>query len=391
MSRHAAGPRWRLHLDRLRQRVRSSMMEMLGATAILVLAAGAIVYAVQDSDTDLAGAATSAVPSASAEPGTSSSLEDDATPTDDATGTLDPAAQAEQVEQVEDEQAEVKKNVKKQKAKRQKREQKLREAVEGAALEESPEPAVFRVATFNLLGASHTSKGGNKPKYRSGESRTVGAIEALNANGISIAALQEFEITQKSAMRRNTSAWAFYSSGSEKARDAVAWRTDVFELVESGAGTIPYFRGNPVPLPWVLLRHRETGREIYAISLHNPVSNAKRGNNQKWRNVATAKEAALVNQFAATGRPVLLMGDFNEKAEAFCQVTRQAPVVAANGGTASPCSPPAKAGIDWIFGTYHTLDFSSYARIDAVRARGISDHPLIAATVTHAEDVPTDE
>ncbi len=259
----------------------------------------------------------------------------------------------------------------------------LARLAEEAAVPAQPPAAVFRPATLNVLGASHTARGGNKPGYGSGEARMNAALGLLNSNGVDLVALQEFEAVQKGAFNRITGgSWDFHS-GSARARDAVAWRTSTWELVEAGARNVPYFGGEIIPMPWVLLRHRETGREVYAMSLHNPTSNPRRGNNARFRAAATNIQIALARELGASGRPVLVMGDFNETGVAFCRVAG-AGLVAANGGSGSPCSPPRGMGIDWIFGL-GDLVFSSYARISGGRA---TDHPLVVSTATHGGPVP---
>ncbi len=259
----------------------------------------------------------------------------------------------------------------------------LARLAEAAAVPEQPPAAVFRPATLNVLGDSHTARGGNKPGYGSGTARMNGAVGLLNQHGVDLVALQEFELVQKGAFNRITGAsWDFHS-GSARARDAVAWRTATWELVEAGARNVPYFGGEIIPMPWVLLRHRETGREVYAMSLHNPTSNPRRGNNARFRAAATNIQIALARELGASGRPVLVMGDFNETGVAFCRVAG-AGLVAANGGSGSPCSPPPAMGIDWIFGL-GDLVFSGYARIGGGR---VSDHPLVVSTATHGGPLP---
>lgn len=263
----------------------------------------------------------------------------------------------------------------------------LRELAEELA-EKTPgvAPAVFRPATLNLLGDSHTRKGGNKARMGTGAARMAGAVNMLRSQDVDVVALQEFEQVQKGAFARITgAAWSVFT-GSERGRDSVAYRNDVWSFVSGGTRQMPYFRGQQIPMPYVLLEHRETGRQVYFISMHNPVSNARRGNNQHWRNVATSIQINLVRELSADGTPVLLMGDFNERQEAFCKVAGSG-MLAANGGVGSPCQPPPGAGIDWIFGTGN-LTFSDYARIDGGAMNRITDHPLIVSTVTY--DAPLD-
>jgi hypothetical protein len=245
----------------------------------------------------------------------------------------------------------------------------------------------FRMATINVLGDSHTRPGGDKPGFRSGAARMGGVVGILRSQNLDVVAFQEFERPQKAAFNRLAGGWNVFS-GTKRARDAVAYRTDVWEYLQGGTRTIPYFHGNPVPLPWVTLRHRETGRVVSFISMHNPTSNARRGNNARHRMEATRREITLVRTLSSGGNPVLLLGDFNERGQAFCMVTRGGGIIAANGGSHSGnCAPPARAGIDWIFGT-NDIVFSDYRRHQDGRVRTITDHPVVIARATVTERLP---
>jgi len=245
----------------------------------------------------------------------------------------------------------------------------------------------FRVATINTLGDSHTRSGGNKARFASGIDRTRNLIGILTSQGVDVAGLQEFEVAQRATFNRLAGGWDVFT-GTERGHDSIAYRTAVWEFVAGGTGTIPYFHGNPVPMPWVTLRHRDTGREISFISIHNPTSNPQRGNNAAHRAEATRREIAMVRTLAQDGNPVLLLGDFNERGEAFCAVTGGGDIGAANGGSAGgACAPPPDAGIDWIFGTTD-IAFSDYLRRqDALVAR-TTDHPVIVARATITEPLP---
>ncbi len=245
----------------------------------------------------------------------------------------------------------------------------------------------FRVASINTLGDSHTAAGGNKARYASGVDRTRNLIGILTSQGVDVAGLQEFEVSQRATFNRLTSVWQVFT-GTERGHDSIVYRGDVWEFVTGGTGTIPYFHGNPVPMPWVTLRHRATGREVSFISIHNPTSNPQRGNNAAERAEATRREIAMVRTLAQSGNPVLLLGDFNERSEAFCAVTGGGDIGAANGGSVGgSCAPPPDAGIDWIFGTTD-IGFSDYLRHqDAVVAR-TTDHPVIVARATITEPLP---
>jgi len=252
----------------------------------------------------------------------------------------------------------------------------LRDRVEtlGQTLADSgdlADPTEFRIASLNVLGASH-SDGGNAGKYANGATRTRAAAAKIRALGISVIGLQEYEPENHNAFVSATG-WGVFpgmTMGIKGVRNSIAWNPSVWELVESHTSTFPYFRGQPVPLPYVLLEHKVTGQRIWVMSIHNPVSNKQRGQNQHWRDVATAKEASLMRTLHAdTGYPVFLTGDFNEQSEALHGITSGGGIVAAG-----------VSGIDWIFGT-SDVTFSGYVRDDSTRGH-ISDHPLVYATAT---------
>jgi endonuclease/exonuclease/phosphatase family metal-dependent hydrolase len=244
-------------------------------------------------------------------------------------------------------------------------------------------PLEFRVSSFNVLGASHTTARGNKARYASGTARMPGSVRLLQDVGADVVGFQEYELVQHQAFTRLTGGrydvYPGASLGRGPLRNSVAWRQDTWELVDARTIPIPYFRGNRVPMPYVLLRHRESAQPVYFINIHNPASNKKRGDNERWRDLATKMEITLADRLARqVGVPVVLMGDFNERQEAFCRVTG-AGLVAANGGAASPCRPPANAGIDWIFGT-RDITFSDYQRLDSPLVNRLTDHPVLTAT-----------
>jgi endonuclease/exonuclease/phosphatase family metal-dependent hydrolase len=245
----------------------------------------------------------------------------------------------------------------------------------------------FRTATINVLGDSHTRRGGDKPGFRSGAARMGGVVGILRSQNLDVVGFQEFERPQKAAFNRLAGGWDLFT-GTERGRDSIAYRTGIWEYVQGGTRTIPYFHGNPAPLPWVTLRHRETGRVVSFISIHNPTSSARRGNNARHRIEATRREIALVRTLSSGGNPVVLLGDFNERGQAFCMVTRGGDLIAANGGSHSGnCAPPRRSGIDWIFGT-RDIVFSDYLRHQDARVRHITDHPVVIARATITERLP---
>lgn len=246
------------------------------------------------------------------------------------------------------------------------------------------EPLQFVVSSFNVLGAGHTGPNGNVPQRPDWDRRLGPQIRMLDANGIDVVGFQEFEPRQYHGfVRRTGNAWGMYPAttfGPRFTRNSIAWRRDVWELVDSAPLRVPYFRGNLIPIPVVLLRHQETGRQVYLINTHNPASIKRRGNNDRWRVEALRRQLAKVRELRrkAPDVPVILMGDFNERLEAYCPALRAGLRAANPGGGGPGCTAPAEMGIDWIFGT-SDVRFADYARL---RTGWISDHPMIVARAT---------
>ena len=253
-------------------------------------------------------------------------------------------------------------------------------------------PTAFRVMSFNVLGNSHTAGGGNKPGYASGAARIAMALQILRSFQVDVVGLQEFEPIQNYTLP--ASRWrpvGHLPGHGSWARRACATRSPGAPTSGScrprAPCPSPYFRGNRVPMPYVQLENRETGQRVWFINIHNPTSNAKRGQNERFRDLGTTLQVNLANRLkAATGDPVILMGDFNERAEAFCRVTGGGKFSASAGGSVGgPCRPPGDLGIDWIFGTLD-LSFESHVRTRGGLISRATDHPVVVADAVVTPD-----
>lgn len=256
-----------------------------------------------------------------------------------------------------------------------------------AAPTPTPEPAVpaasFVISTFNVLGGSHTSSGGNKSGYASGPTRMQNAVHLIERHGVDVVGFQELEQDQLYTFQRmEGSRYAVYPGmalGKSETRNSLAWRSDMWQLVKAEHIGIPYFDGNIRQMPVVLLRHRATGRQAWFANFHNPASTRRVGNQQHWRDVATSREIELANRLRETGIPVFFTGDMNERAEYFCRFTGGAPMDAANGGSNDgACRPPSEMGIDWIFGS-HDVSFSGWFADRSDLVRRTTDHPMVVS------------
>ncbi|MGA8210726.1 MAG: hypothetical protein WB798_11295 [Nocardioidaceae bacterium] len=247
----------------------------------------------------------------------------------------------------------------------------------------SVQAGVFRVASFNVLGASHTPVGGRRA---SGATRIVWANQLLERHRVEVVGFQELQASQLSAFTSLTDgAWEVYPGLQRKRLDSensIGWRTDRFDLVNATTVDIPYFNGSPRAMPLVLLRDKRSGMLTYVANYHNPADTSKYRNQQKWRDIATEIEIRLQNQLAGQNIPRIMTGDFNERASFFCRVTAGAPLHAARptsyrrGGVCHAGSPRA---VDWILGALR-VQFSNYVEDRSELVDKTTDHPLIVAT-----------
>jgi endonuclease/exonuclease/phosphatase family metal-dependent hydrolase len=244
-------------------------------------------------------------------------------------------------------------------------------------------PTTFRVSTFNVLGASHTGTGGNKRGWAPAATRMSYAVSILRAYDVDVVGLQEFEESQyRSFVARTGGAWGVYPGlgGDPSAvRNSIAWRTDTWEYVSATTFEIPYFRGNRVPIPSVRLRNIASGQEVYFVNTHNPATTGRWGDNERWRDAATAIQLSHIAQLQAQHFPVVLTGDFNERDEVFCRVTAAGTLRAANGGSVGAgCAPPPHMDVDWIFGSTG-IAFSNFVSTKAGLVPRATDHPFVVA------------
>ena len=66
--------------------------------------------------------------------------------------------------------------------------------------------------------------------------------------------------------------------------------------------------------PYVKLRSLDTGVEAWFANFHNPAETSRFHRQQRFRDRATGIEIALANRLIATGLPVFITGDMNERA-----------------------------------------------------------------------------
>ncbi len=238
----------------------------------------------------------------------------------------------------------------------------------------------IQLASFNVLGASHTSGGG---RYSTYPSRMDRAVDLFNTRGLDVIGTQEFQEVQFDYFMNKGygDTWgAHYWDPAGKRRDtenAVIWRKSTMEFVSGSTYDIPYFGGNIRHVPVVLLRQKSSGRTAYFLNVHNPAD--VKGNAAGWRAKAIAIERAKIIELRATGRPVFLTGDFNDRQNAFCPLTAGKLTISPNSiPSSTTCLYPKQSSIDWIFAAGQTR-FSYFLRDTSSQAAKISDHPIVIA------------
>ena len=246
-------------------------------------------------------------------------------------------------------------------------------------------PYSFTVASFNVLGHSHTVTGGNHARFADSSTRMGWTLSGLASAGVDLVGLQEVQPQNLGSLQARGggtwSVWPGNALGRWGMANSIAWRKDTFEMLRGETMDIPYFGGQPRMQPYILLRHLKTGQKLWVASFHNPANHGATAANTRYRRIATGREIALANTLARSGWPVFFTGDFNDRAEVFCPVTAGTDLKAANGGsTGAACSPPDRMPVDWIFGS-ETISFTSYAAIEGGVIGRASDHPLVVADV----------
>ena len=247
-----------------------------------------------------------------------------------------------------------------------------------------PTPGHFRVASFNVLGASHTPEGG---KRAVGTTRIVWTNRLLNRHHVEVAGLQEFQAVQYTKFMSITKgAWAAYPGLQLKKIDSensIIWRTAKFDLVNATTVDIPYFDGSPRAMPVVLLRDKASGMLTYFTNFHNPADTAQHHNQGHWRNIATDIETKLQNQLMRTGIPRIMTGDMNDRAAYFCALSAKAFVAAARPGTYTRhgvCHADSPRAVDWILGAQR-MKYSNYVEDRSHLVDITTDHPVIVSSV----------
>lgn len=252
------------------------------------------------------------------------------------------------------------------------------------ALVESQAPlADVTVSSFNVLGSSHTV---HSSRWAPGTTRIRWGAELLASHGTDVVGFNELQQDQLGAFVEVTDGQYGIYPGAEllwkDSNNSIAWSKSMWELVEKRTFDIPYFDGKPRAMPIVLLRHKATGLLAHFINVHNPATNRKHPDSDRYRRRAITIEIDKVNELRQSGFPVFIMGDMNERDYVFCRMTGEAPMQAARGGTNvdGVCDAQKPPSVSWIFGSQR-LGFSGYVEDRSEFVQKITDHRVLFSDV----------
>jgi alpha-tubulin suppressor-like RCC1 family protein/endonuclease/exonuclease/phosphatase family metal-dependent hydrolase len=236
----------------------------------------------------------------------------------------------------------------------------------------------FRIMSMNMLGSQHTAPGGDEPNMAPGRLRSEWAATYFGMRNATLVGMQEPQPDQIVALDSATSGqFTFYpgnSLGYASAPQSVMWKRADWAMTWHSSISIP-FPGGWRPQPIVKLQQRSTGAQVYWINVHFWARRA----HQAARNTAMKILVKAIHQLKGDKLPILLTGDFNEIAPAFCSITGRTSLVAATGGSNDngKCVLPKGARIDWIFGSRGS--FSQALMDNAAQVRRSTDHHVLSA------------
>lgn len=240
------------------------------------------------------------------------------------------------------------------------------------------QPFDVTVGTFNLLGSQHTVPGGDRSGFPPASVRTPAAAALMAKHGVDIVGTQEDQTDQLAGLQARTgfAAYPGLAWGSAETDNSILYNPDKFEFVSGSKFIIP-FMGRPRPQPILRLRDRATGREFYVVNTH---PSAHDGRYEVERRHGEDVLVSVVNQLKATGLPVLVTGDMNDREIFYCRVAPAAGLVSASGGSyGDGCHPPPlPVAVDWVLGSGVT--WSGYWRDTAPVENKVSDHFFVSGT-----------
>ncbi|GAB4011599.1 cutinase family protein [Nocardioides ultimimeridianus] len=237
----------------------------------------------------------------------------------------------------------------------------------------------FRVMTENVLGSNHTAPGADAQEYAPARLRAEWETGLISQFQPSLLGTQEAQPDQIGDFTTTLgSTYTIYpgaTQGYTATPQSLMFRTSSWTQVWRTSISIP-FVGGWRPQPIVRLHNSATGAEVYFINVHFAP-----GGMQTARVKAMNVLVAEIKTLAKDKLPIVLTGDFNQKAWVYCQITGRTALRAASGGSNNgTCRPPARMRVDWLFGSGGS--WSAYHLSDGTEVNRTSDHAIQYATFT---------
>jgi len=167
-----------------------------------------------------------------------------------------------------------------------------------------------KVASFNVLGASHT--GGD------GDARQRSNNQYIREQGFDIVGFQELQISQRKIVIDELGGdYAIYpdpgtDNKGHRTENSIIWKKSRFSKVAAGTNNnYYYFEGNPLHVPWVKLQDSSTGQMFIVQNTHDPADTKDHPNNTHWRELDAELHLADAKKWVDDGLPVFMTGDFN--------------------------------------------------------------------------------
>lgn len=272
----------------------------------------------------------------------------------------------------------------------------------------------LRVASYNILGASHTDGASDQKPNKDWRDRLDVTINTIRTNNIELIGFQEFQGKQRERfLEKMGGTWAITKAGDHQlTANAIGWDTTKFEKVgeEKIMPNLLYFNNGKLAAPYVKLKYTLTGQEFYVLNTHDPANTKRSGCDCASERLHNATQhVALVNSLKSQGLPIIFTGDFNsgyasspsgngstvgdtDANATYCVLTR--------GGTLDDaydlykkrpvkCPNPIEKedransanGIDHIFVT-NGIGVTGFDRLPGGYTNNGSDHPTVYADIS---------
>ena len=275
----------------------------------------------------------------------------------------------------------------------------------------------LRIATYNVLGSSHTKSAGQTP----GTLRIERAAKLIVDESFSVVGLQELQFDQREKlMRMLGSTWKIYPEVPSYDRrglssvNSIIWDTKLVAQVGEGQSLrMPYyFKKVRYRIPLLRFEHLTSGQEFMVFNTHDPAYRE----NAKKRFLNAKEHATDADELTLQGVPIFVTGDFNSgfamrrggnstylnKREnlTYCIMTRSGRMLNAFDASRTPIrygecpkktSREMQTGGDPIDHIYVSrgVSVTDYQMIRD-HARTGSDHPVISIDIRTSNTLPTE-